>query len=221
MKANIKTYKFEIVITIIFLIITVIILGISQFLNMQEIDKLNTLSELMFSSLIGLVTIWISGYFILIQLYKNTYPMEIIEKSFLKKVKIILIYSIINILIGVLILSLFSNYVAEIYYIILFLINVIVVFYYTYRINREFAINTYVDKYFKYLTNNLEKENITKDDVDKIFKEFYKFFDECIVKDEYYVCNNISEKIGLLFKNLIEHCNKMLLNNEEEMAEYI
>ncbi len=31
MKANIKTYKFEIVITIIFLIITVIILGISQF----------------------------------------------------------------------------------------------------------------------------------------------------------------------------------------------
>ena len=82
MKANIKTYKFEIVITIIFLIITVIILGISQFLNMQEIDKLNTLSELMFSSLIGLVTIWISGYFILIQLYKNTYPMEIIEKSF-------------------------------------------------------------------------------------------------------------------------------------------
>ena len=26
------------------------------------------------------------------------------------------------------------------------------------------------------------------------------------------------EKIGLLFKNLIEHCNKMALNNEEEMA---
>ncbi len=88
--------------------------------------------------------------------------MEIIEKSFLKKVKIILIYSIINILIGVLILSLFSNYVAEIYYIILFLINVIVVFYYTYRINREFAINTYVDKYFKYLTNNLEKRKHNK-----------------------------------------------------------
>ena len=90
-----------------------------------------------------------------------------------------------------------------------------------YRINREFTINTYVDKYFKDLADSLEKENITKDDVDRSFKYFYKFFDECIVKDEYYVCNNISEKIGLLFKNLIEHCNKMLLNNEEEMAEYI
>lgn len=221
MKKNIRKYKLEIITTIILLIITITILGISKFLNIQCIDKLNTLSELIFSSLIGLVTIWISGYFILIQLYKNTYPMEIIEKNFLKKVKMILIYSIINILIGVLILSLFNNYLAEIYYIILFVINVIVVFYYTYRINREFTINTYVDKYFKDLAYSLEKENITKDDVDKCFKDFYKFFDECIVKDEYYVCNNISEKIGLLFKNLIEHCNKMLLNDEEEMAEYI
>lgn len=221
MKKNIRKYKLEIITTIILLIITITILGISRFLNIQCIDKLNILSELIFSSLIGLVTIWISGYFILIQLYKNTYPMEIIEKNFLKKVKMILIYSILNILTGVLILSLFNNYVAEIYYIILFLINVIVVFYYTYRINREFTINTYVDKYFKDLADSLEKENITKDDVDRSFKDFYKFFDECIVKDEYYVCNNISEKIGLLFKNLIEHCNKMLLNNEEEMAEYI
>lgn len=123
----------------ILLIITVTVLGISKFLNIQDLDKLNTLLELIFSSLIGLVTIWLSGYFILIQLYKNTYPMEIIEKNFLKKVKIILIYSILNILIGVLTLSLFNNYVTEIYYIILFVINVIVVFYYTYRINREFT----------------------------------------------------------------------------------
>lgn len=221
MKKNIGKYKREIVTTMILLIITVTVLGISKFLNIQGLDKLNTLSELIFSSLIGLVTIWLSGYFILIQLYKNTYPMEIIEKNFLKKVKIILIYSILNILIGVLTLSLFNNYVTEIYYIILFVINVIVVFYYTYRINREFTINTYVDKYFKDLADSLEKENITQNDVDNSFKDFYKFFDECIIKDEYYVCNNISEKIGLLFKNLIEHCNIMVLNNEEEMAEYI
>ena len=109
MKKNIRKYKLEIVTTIILLIITITVLGISKFLNIQGLDKLNTLSELIFSSLIGLVTIWISGYFILIQLYKNTYPMEIIEKNFLKKVKMILIYSILNILIGVLTLSLFNN----------------------------------------------------------------------------------------------------------------
>lgn len=107
---------------------------VSRYFNISEIKELNTLSELIFSSLIGLVTIWISGYFILIQLYKNTYPMEIIERNFLKKVKLILIYSIINILIGVLVLTLFGNYIAETYYIILFLVNVAIIFYYTYEI---------------------------------------------------------------------------------------
>ncbi|HCC04088.1 MAG TPA: hypothetical protein DEP51_04455 [Clostridiales bacterium] len=221
MKEKMKQYKTEIILTIAIILITAVIFGISKYFNLENIDSLKTMSELIFSSLIGLVAIWISGYFILIQLYKNTYPMEIIEKNFLKIVKIILICSFINILIGVLVLTIFTNYVSEIYYLILFVINVGIIFYYTYRINRIFTINTYVDNYFKELGNNLEKENIKKDEVDKVFKDFHKFFDECIVKDEYYVCNNISKKIGLLFEKLIEHCNAMILKNKEEMAEYI
>lgn len=148
MKEKVKKYAVEILTVVILVIITAIILGVSRYFNIPEIKELNTLSELIFSSLIGLVTIWISGYFILIQLYKNTYPMEIIERNFLKKVKLILIYSIINILIGVLVLTLFGNYIAETYYIILFLVNVAIIFYYTYEINRVFTINTYVDNYF-------------------------------------------------------------------------
>lgn len=221
MKKNIKQYKVEIITTIILIVITGIIFGISKWYKIENIESLENLSELIFSSLIGLVAIWISGYFILIQLYKNTYPMEIIERNFLRKVKIILIYSLINILIGVLVLTLFINFVAEIYYIILFLINVAVIFYYTYRINRIFTINTYVDNYFKELANNFEKENITESDVDKTFGDLHKFFDECLVKDEYYVCNNISKKVGLLFVKLIENCNTMAMKNKEEIAEYI
>lgn len=221
MKKNIEKYKWEIIMTIIFLTIGAIILIVSKRFEFQDSTNLNKLTELIFGNLIGLVSIWISGYFILIQLYKNTYPMEIIEKNFLKKVKMILIYSVLNILVGILIISAFNNYVTEIYYIILFAINVSIVFYYTYTINREFTINNYVDNFFYELIDSLEKENLTRDDVDKIFKDFHKFFDECIIKDEYYVCNNISKKIGRLFEKLIEYCNKMLLNNEEEMAEYI
>lgn len=221
MKKNIKQYKVEIITTIILIVITGIIFGLSKWHKIENMENLEKLSELIFSSLIGLVAIWISGYFILIQLYKNTYPMEIIERNFLRKVKIILIYSLINISIGVLVLTLFTNFIAEIYYIILFLINVAIIFYYTYRINRIFTINTYVDNYFKELVNNLEKENITKGDVDKIFRDLHKFFDECLVKDEYYVCNNISKKVGLLFVKLIEYCNTMVMKNKEEIAEYI
>jgi len=221
MKKYIKYHKTEIkMIGILFLITSIVLLS-SRFLNVKDSVELEKLSELIFSSLIGLITIWISGYLILIQLYKNTYPMEIIEKKFLKKVKMILIFSTINIGIGILILSVFSNFISEIYYIFLFIVNVVVVFYNTYKINKEFTVNTYVDNHFKDLVRRLEKDNITKEDIDETFKDFYNFFDECIVKDEYYVCNNISEKIEGIFIGLVEHCNKMIVQNKAEMAEYI
>lgn len=118
MKEKVKKYAVEILTVVILVIITAIILGVSRYFNIPEIKEL------------------------------NTFPMEIIERNFLKKVKLILIYSIINILIGVLVLTLFGNYIAETYYIILFLVNVAIIFYYTYEINRVFTINTYVDNYF-------------------------------------------------------------------------
>ena len=69
-----------------------------------------------------------------------------------------------------------------------------VIFYNTYMINRTFTINTYIEKYFKALENDLEKNILDKNKIDKVFNDIYKFFDECLVKEEYYVCNNITEK---------------------------
>lgn len=216
-----KKYRVEIVISLIMIVLAIVLIKISDLFNIQMIDELNELSKIIFGSLIGLVAIWISGYFILIQLYKNTYPMEIIEKSFLKTVKIILIFSIINIFMGIIIIALYNNFILEIYYIILFIINVILIFYNTYMINRTFTINTYIDKYYNELDSKLEDNNITKKEIDKIFYEFSKFFDDCIVKDEYYVCNNISKKTGEMFRRLIEHCNQIMINGNEEVAEYL
>ena len=150
--------------------------------------------------------------------------MEIIEKNFLKKVKLILIFSIMDIIIGILILTMFSDFISIIYYILLFIMNMFIIFFNTYMINRTFTINTYIEKYFNTLEGDLEKDILNKSKIDMIFDEIYKFFDECLVKEEYYVCNNITEKNGLLFQKLIEHCNKLLISNDEEkqnLAEYI
>lgn len=208
---------------VVIVIVSTIVFFIGKKLNI-EVDELNNIVQLLFDGLIGLVAIWISGYFILIQLYKNTYPMEIIEKNFLKKVKVILIFSIVNILLGILVLTIFNDTISTIYYILLFILNMFVIFYNTYMINRTFTINTYIEKYFKALENDLEKNILDKNKIDKVFNDIYKFFDECLVKEEYYVCNNITEKNGSLFQKLIEHCNKLLISDDKEkqkLAEYI
>ena len=127
MKKKLNKYWKEIIFVIVILAITIITFG---FGNHYCIDGkiLENITGLIFGSLLSLIAIWISGYFILIQLYKNTYPMEIIEKNFLKTVKVILIFSIANILIGIFVLTIFEDLISRIYFMILFVINVLIIF---------------------------------------------------------------------------------------------
>lgn len=216
-----KKYRFEFIFGMLYSLFSVLIITVSNNFNYGVIKEIDELVKLVFSSLIGLITIWISGYFILIQLYKNSYPMEIIERKFLKTVKRILIFSGLNIFMGMFIITKFNNYINETYYLIIFTINMIIIFYKTYMINRTFTINTYIDNFYKKLSNELKKNNTTEKVIDNTFKEFCDFFDDCIVKDEYYVCNNISKKTGELFRELIEYCNKMVIEGKEDIAEYL
>lgn len=217
MGTKIKRYKKEFVFIIVIILISIIIFEIGNELGIDG-SVLNNLSGVIFGSLIGLIAIWLSAYFILIQLYKNRYPMEIIEKSFLKKVKYILIFSVINIMAGILILTIYCDLISQIYFIILFLINIFIIFWNSYTINRTFTLNTYIEKYFKKIVNDLEMNNINEEKIDRIFNEIHKLFDECIVKEEYYVCNSITEKNGELFQKLIEHCNRLLASEDEQKA---
>ena len=143
------------------------------------------------------------------------------EKDFQKHVKRILIYSISTIIIGVFTLTIFENWISQLYFLILFIVTVIWVFIYSYRLNRVFTLNTYVDKYFKKLVTFFEKDNISEEEVNKILNEFRLFFDECATKEEYYVCSNISKKSVEIFEVLLEKCNRMIINKKEKIAEYI
>ena len=110
-----KKYLGEIFMIIIISLITAGVIIVSNNMNFGMINELHEVTKIVFNSLISLIAIWISGYFILIQLYKNTYPMEIIEKKFLKIVKKILIFSVMSIFLGIIIITIYTNYIAEIY----------------------------------------------------------------------------------------------------------
>ena len=208
-------YKFELILVVLLLISFSVIVFLG---NKNEIEYnivLNNVVEIAFGNTIGLVSIWISGYFILIQLYKNSYPMEIIERDFLKKVKLILLSFSMSILFGIAILSKWNNMYTNIYFIVLFIINVAIIFHSTYTINRDFKLNTYVDKFLKDISN------IEKADIDKCFSRLFHFFEECAVKEEYFICSDISKKIGNLFKELMRNCNNLILSDKKDIAEYM
>lgn len=220
-KKALKKYRLEIYVTIILMAIMLAVIGISRKTNIEGNTNLERTVELTFSSLIGLISIWISCYFILIQLYKNSYPMEIIERKFLKKVKFILVFSTFVLISGILTLTILNNKIMEIYSILLFIINAIIILFYSYQINRTFTLNTYIEEYCENLEKSLENEDITEEKINNTFYDLYKLLDECFTKDEYYVCNSISEKIGTLFIELIIYANKLIMNDKKEIADYL
>ena len=66
------------------------------------------------------------------------------------------------------------------------------------------------------MKDKLDSNKINESDVNEVLKKMHKFFDECTVKEEYYVCNNIAQKNGELFQKLIEKCNVLLISKEQE-----
>lgn len=64
-------------------------------------------------------------------------------------------------------------------------------------------INTHVDKLQEELTNKI-KSGLALSDND--LKDFRCLFDECIIKEEYYIIQNIIEKNTTLFSDFLKNC---------------
>ena len=217
---KLKKYIREIFLILTMVVVSSIILFYSKNNDFVCNKNLETLSELIFGGLIGLIAIWMSAYFILIQLYKNSYPMEIIERDILKSGKMIIIFSFGTIIINALTIYLFDNIVAQIYLLILFVIDVAVIFFDSYRINRKLAVKTYIDKYFVDMKKKFTNNSVSEKDIDDVFFNYANFYNECVSKDEYYACSNIAHKTNEIFGELIEKCNQLYLNDKKEIAEY-
>lgn len=218
-----KKYKKEIEISTIFIIVTVLVcfVGLKSGINGESLEDVTNLA---FNSLISVIGMWISGYFILIQLYKNTYPMEVIEKSFLKKAKLIIGISVIGVITGIYVLTIGGDLISRIYFLIIFVLDILLILGNIYFINRNFTLNTYIEKDFKSIEKMMKTQKIDREKIDKLFKKMRKIFEECVTKEEFYVCSNIAKKNYEFFQVLIENCHKLFKSaneNDQELAEYI
>ena len=68
--------------------------------------------------------------------------------------------------------------------------------------NKSLMINTHVDKLQEELTNKISSGLAISDND---LKDFRCLFDECIIKEEYYIIQNIVEKNGTLFRDFLKN----------------
>lgn len=166
-------------------------------------QNLNTLVEIMFSSILVLSGIWVSCYLLFVELYKDRYQFNIIKDELLPIMKNKLTDIICLVIFGVLILIVGHSFFSAIYYTMLSTITIAKIFKIAYNTSKSFMINTYVDKFAKSIEAELEKKVSIEETI--ILKKIKNILDESILKGEYFVAQNICEKTGEIFRCFLKN----------------
>ncbi|NLJ89451.1 MAG: hypothetical protein GX323_01010 [Clostridiales bacterium] len=184
--------------------------------------SLNTLTQVMLSSVLVLAGFWISCYFLLLQFYKNRYPLEIIKSIFLKTVTTNISNIVIITIWGSILVGYGGGFISQLFFALVSISIIIYILISTYESNKTLMINTYVNKYTDGLKEQLQHNILKHKELDEIFEKMERLFEECFVKEEFYICHNISNNISAVFITLISECNKMIIekNVSEDEVDY-
>lgn len=88
------------------------------------------------------------------------------------------------------------------WYILSSLYTIFVILKHVYDTNKTMMVNTYVDNFCKDISKRLDnRENSVKKGV---FKDLRYVLDECVVKEEYFVVQNIAAKSGDIFRSFLK-----------------
>lgn len=83
-----------------------------------------------------------------------------------------------------------------------------------YDTSKTIMVNTYIDEYCEEISTKLNnKENSIKIGV---FNDLRYVLDECIVKEEYYIAQNISAKLGKIFRDFLNNSIQLLDEGENK-----
>lgn len=166
-------------------------------------NSLNELITILFSAITVIAGLWISCYLLFLQLYKDRYPMKILKECYLPNMKCNFIIVIFCIIYGCVVIVINNGIIANLYYSVLCIFTIIEIMVKIYNTNKSIMINTYVDKVFEEINRELDNsKNIIKKET---FENVRYILDESIVKEEYFIVQNITERLGDVYRTFLKN----------------
>ncbi len=185
---------------------------LTDYLLKIESQLLNELVVLLFSTVTVIAGLWISCYLLFLQLYKDRYPIKVLKELYLPNMRNTIADVIFCIVYGSVIVIINNGIVANLFYCGLCIWAITYILIKIYQANKSLMVNTYVDKVFKEIDDELKKsKNIIKKET---FKNIKYILDESAVKEEYFIVQNISERLETVFSTFVKNS----LNFEGENA---
>lgn len=196
---------------ILLLVLCVTVLFLAYLISKKKFFSICTYDNLacsMFTALITVSSIWVACYLLLLQLYKDRYPLKMVREKNQGEVKYIFALIISSILLGNLAILFSKNVILSIYFSLYASFVIIYIFITVYNANKFLMTNTYIDSYCKKFTNSLDNSTCPIDE--KLLQEVQLTFDESIAKEEYPTAQNITEQAGTIFRDFLKSSPKML-----------
>lgn len=169
---------------------------------------LDELVKILLPIIMVLAGVWVTCYLLYFQIYRDRYPMNIIKTKHLGKMLSVFACILFLMVFGCFSLVFSKEIFVKSFFCLATLIVIIDVLLQIYQTNKSFMVNSYVDEFCVALKKELDNSNNTINN--STFNDVRALFDESIVKAEYSIAQNITEKIGDIFREFLESCIGMI-----------
>lgn len=206
-----KKYKIlRVIITVGILCVVGIICIVLDYYLKFETKIFENLVEIMFNLMATIVGIWATCYFLFIQIYKDSYPIKFIDKEYLPRLKEYFVYAVVLFLYGAVVITRNNGWIENIYFAVISFGLIICIMVHTFKCSKSLMINTYIDNFCKDIKKGLEKSQAIIDE--QLLENIRRVLDESLVKEEYYVVQNITQKLGDVFREFLSKSIGMIGN---------
>ena len=166
-------------------------------------SSLSELVVLLFSTVTVIAGLWISCYLLFLQLYKDRYPIKVLKTSYLPNMRYNFAIVVFCIVYGSIVIVIKNGIIANLYYAVVCISAIFDIMLKIYNTNKSLMINTYVDKVFQEINKELDdSKNIVNKET---FKNVQYILDESIVKEEYFIVQNITERLGEVYRTFLQN----------------
>ena len=208
--------------TILYIVICVL-MGIAAILADMfieiEYEPMKQVFDLVFSAISVIMGIWVTCYLLVLELFKDRYPFNFINKEQMPNMRAIFFMLTYDMILGVIIASIGKFFWGVIWFSVASLSTIIIVFVEVYRANRTIMINSYIDDFFSKITTDYNASKIAE--FEKHRRDIWNIFDECVIKEEYFVARNIATKSGMAFRQFLANSIKIAENTDKGTVEEV
>ena len=177
-----------------------------------ENEALSSFVSIMYPTVITVAGFLITIYILFLEIYKDRYPLEHMQKKHFPNTQYYLYAIVYNVIVGCLVLCIGKGLISFVLFCATSLITIISILIFVSKSNKLLMLTTYVEEF----CNDIKEDfKINKSSVSSLtVKNIKSVLDECVTREEYHIVGVVVEETGEVFRGFLE--NSIAIANKKD-----